>query len=181
MPSIPAVLSKRLGAAACPSNRHLLYSLEQRQVGFTTGLTIKTKFPRNNSQNTNRRAAMRQRVPPEQVVPRIQNRIWAVFRARTSDEICNWCVTIVTGLAKIIIIIKNWSSSDGTWIFLHKTLDLKFSSQENEGISIFGGIFPSDLGLDDQRAHNVSSKYLPHEGNCGKLTAPKWKQPIWLK
>ena len=121
VPSIPAVLtlSKRLGAA-CPSNRHLLYSLEQRQVGFTTGLTIKTKFPRNNSQNTNRRAAMRQRVPPEQVVPRIQNRIWAVFRARTSDEICNWYVTHVTGPAQIIFIIKNWSSSDGTGIFLHK-------------------------------------------------------------
>ena len=31
------------------------------------------------------------------------------------------------------------------------------------------------------RAHNASSKYLPHEGNCGKLTAPKWKQPIWLR
>ena len=87
---------------------------------------------------------MRQRVPPEQVVPRIQNRIWAVFRARTSDEICNWCVT---GLAKIIVIIKNWSSSDWTGIFLHKTLDLKFSSQENEGRRIFAGYFPATSGL----------------------------------
>ena len=58
------------------------------------------------------------------------------------------------GPAKIIIIIKNWSSSDGTGIFLHKTLDLKFSSQESEGIRIFCGIFPSDLELDD-RGHTT--------------------------